>query len=98
MSRDRAHYEPVAWWFTRGRLGRDLRKEYELPTALPSKMLALIRELDGREGGQFIRGFQRADSGSTADFAISTQDLVLASERAIAELDAPAPPISGDRR
>jgi hypothetical protein len=32
MSQHSAPYEPVAWWFTRRSLGRDLREQYQLPT------------------------------------------------------------------
>jgi len=95
MSKECAHYEPVAWWFTKGRLGRGLREQYEVPTELPSKLLALIRKLDAIEGSQLFREFQGTDSSSAADSAISTQDMILALQRAIAQLDAPAPPITG---
>jgi len=91
MSRDYAHYEPVAWWFTRNRIGRDLREQYKVPAELPSELRALIGKLE-IEGCELFREFQRRDSRNTIDSAISTQDLVLASERSIAELDAPAPP------
>jgi len=92
MSRDYAHYEPVAWWFTRNRIGRDLKEQYKVPAELPSELRALIRKLDEIEGYELFREFQRTDSRNTTDSAISTQDLVLASERSIAGLDAPAPP------
>jgi len=41
-----AQFEPVAWWWTRNRIGRSLRALYEAPTELPSKLLALARTLD----------------------------------------------------
>jgi hypothetical protein len=84
MSRDSARYEPVAWWFTRNRIGRDLRGWYELPKELPSKLHVLIRKLDPIECSEI----NRADTG---DSPLSTQDVLLASARSIAELDAPAP-------
>jgi hypothetical protein len=96
MSKECARYEPVAWWFTRSRIGRGLREQYEIPTELSSNLLAVIRQLDTIEGNQLFREIQRGHHGETADSAISTHDLVFASERSIAELDAPAPPITGD--
>jgi hypothetical protein len=93
----RARFEPVAWWFTRSRIGRALRQQYDIPTELPSNLLAVFRQLDAIEGNQLFREFQRGDLGETADSAISTKDLVFASERSIAELDAPAPADPGRR-
>jgi hypothetical protein len=95
MSKECARYEPVAWWFTRSRIGRGLREQYEIPTELSSNLLAVIRQLDTIEGNQLFREIQRGHHGETADSAISTHDLVFASERSIAELDAPAPPDHG---
>jgi hypothetical protein len=95
MSKECARYEPVAWWFTRSRIGRSLRQRYELPTELPSHLLAVIRQLDAIEGNQLFREFHRQADEATDGSAISTQDLVLASERSIAQLDAPA---SADHR
>src|SRR5262249_10054818 len=48
MSDTHAQYEPVAWWFTRRRLGRELRNCYQVPEELPARLLALISELDGK--------------------------------------------------
>jgi hypothetical protein len=48
MSDTHAQYEPVAWWFTRRRLGRELRNRYQVPEELPVRLLALISELDGK--------------------------------------------------
>jgi hypothetical protein len=48
MSDTRAQYEPVAWWFTRRRLGRELRNCYQVPEELPARLLTLISELDGK--------------------------------------------------
>jgi hypothetical protein len=47
-----AQFEPVAWWWTRNRIGQDLKELYEVPTELPSKLLALVRKLDAVEGNQ----------------------------------------------
>ena len=95
MSKESARYEPAAWWFTRSRIGRGLREQYEIPTELSSNLLAVIRQLDAIEGNQLFREFHRGHHGEAADSAISTHDLVFASERSIAELDAPAPPDHG---
>ena len=48
MSDTHAQYEPVAWWFTRRRLGRELRNCYQMPEELPARLLTLISELDGK--------------------------------------------------
>jgi hypothetical protein len=48
MADRRAQYEPVAWWFTKRRLGRELRNCYQVPEALPARLLTLISELDGK--------------------------------------------------
>lgn len=85
MPNHRAQYEPVAWWFTRGRLGRSLKERYEVAPELPAKILTLVRKLDAIEGDQLLR---REDANGPS---ISVQELVSASARSIAELDAPAP-------
>ena len=46
MSRDSAHYDPLAWWWTRHEVGRDLRERYEVPKDLPPRLLTLVRKLD----------------------------------------------------
>jgi hypothetical protein len=46
MSNERARYEPVAWWFTRRRLGRGLRAYYQAPGEFPVRLLTLIKMLD----------------------------------------------------
>jgi hypothetical protein len=46
MPNDRAQYEPVAWWFTRQRLGRSLRERYEVPNELPASLLTLVASVD----------------------------------------------------
>ena len=48
MSDRHAQYEPVAWWFTRMRLGRELRNRYQVPDELPARLLTLISELDDK--------------------------------------------------
>jgi hypothetical protein len=88
MSKECARYEPVAWWFTRSRIGKELKQQYEIPTELPSNLLAVIRQLDAAEANQLFREFQRGDR---RDSSISTEDLLLASARSVAELDTPAP-------
>jgi hypothetical protein len=48
MSDRHAQYEPVAWWFTRRRLGRELRNYYQVPEEWPARLLTLVSELDGK--------------------------------------------------
>ena len=48
MSDRHAQYEPVAWWFTRRRLGRELRNCYPTLEELPTQLLTLVSELDGK--------------------------------------------------
>jgi hypothetical protein len=43
-----AHFEPVAWWYTRKKIGRGLAQHYELADDLPPRLLALISEIDGK--------------------------------------------------
>ena len=47
-----AQFEPVAWWWTRNRIGRDLRDLYEVPKELPSKLFVLVRKLDAVESNR----------------------------------------------
>jgi hypothetical protein len=47
VSKDGARYQPVAWWFTRRQLGRELRKLYQAIEELPPQLLALVRKLEG---------------------------------------------------
>ena len=42
-------YEGLTWSFVREQIGQGLRQRYELPTELPSKLLALIRKLEAIE-------------------------------------------------
>jgi hypothetical protein len=48
VSKDGARYQPVAWWFTKRRLGRELRNFYQAAEELPLELLALVRKLGGR--------------------------------------------------
>ena len=45
MATQSAQFEPVAWWWTRNQIGRDLRERYEVQE-LPPKLLSLVRKLD----------------------------------------------------
>jgi hypothetical protein len=47
VSKDSAGYQPVAWWFTKRRLGRELRNLYQAAEELPPQLLALVRKLEG---------------------------------------------------
>jgi hypothetical protein len=51
----RARLEPVAWWFTRGRIGRSLRERYQVPEELPPALLTLVKKLNTLEGNQLLR-------------------------------------------
>ena len=44
-----ARFEPVAWWWTRNQIGRDLRERYEAPEELTPKLLTLVGKLDDRD-------------------------------------------------
>lgn len=48
MSKDDASYQPVAWWFTKRKLGRELRNLYRAAEELPPQLLALVRKLESR--------------------------------------------------
>jgi len=48
MPETNAHFEPVAWWYTRKKIGRGLAQHYELANDLPPRLLALISEIDGK--------------------------------------------------
>jgi hypothetical protein len=47
VSKDGARYQPVAWWFTKRRLGQELRNLYQAIEELPPQLLALVRKLEG---------------------------------------------------
>jgi hypothetical protein len=46
MATQSAQFEPVAWWWTRNQIGRDLRERYDVPKELPPTLLTLVRKLD----------------------------------------------------
>ncbi len=46
MATQSAQFEPVAWWWTRHEIGRDLRKRYEVPKELPPKLQTLVMKVD----------------------------------------------------
>jgi hypothetical protein len=48
MSKDGAGYQPVAWWFTKKRLGRELRSLYQAVEELPVQLLALVGKLEAK--------------------------------------------------
>jgi hypothetical protein len=48
VSKDGARYQPVAWWFTKRRLGRELRNLYQAVEELPPQLLAPIGKLEGK--------------------------------------------------
>jgi hypothetical protein len=47
VSKNGARYQPVAWWFTKRQLGRELRNLYQAIEELPPQLLALARKLEG---------------------------------------------------
>jgi hypothetical protein len=59
MQNARAQYEPVAWWFTRRRIGRSLSERYQVSKELPPDLLTLVRKLDALEGNKIIELAQR---------------------------------------
>jgi hypothetical protein len=48
VSKNGARYQPVAWWFTKRRLGRELRNLYQVLEELPPQLLALVKRLEGK--------------------------------------------------
>ena len=54
-----AHFEPVAWWYTKKKIGRGLAQHYELADDLPARLLALISEIGGKP--------ETSAQGSSAD-------------------------------
>jgi hypothetical protein len=46
MPRESAQFEPVAWWWARHEIGRDLRERYQVPKELSPELLTLVRKLD----------------------------------------------------
>jgi hypothetical protein len=55
MATQCAQFEPVAWWWTRNKIGQDLKKFYEVPKELPAKLLPLVRKLDAIKSNQSPR-------------------------------------------
>lgn len=51
VSKDGAGYQPVAWWFTKRRIGRELRNLYQATEELPPQLLALVRKLGAKPDG-----------------------------------------------
>jgi hypothetical protein len=49
MATQCAQFEPVAWWWTRNQIGRDLRELYDVPKDLPPELLTLVRKWDDRD-------------------------------------------------
>jgi hypothetical protein len=49
MQKQLAQYDPLAWWWTRHEIGRDLRERYDVPKELPLKLQTLVRKLDDRD-------------------------------------------------
>ena len=65
VSKDSARYQPVAWWFTKRRLGRELRNLYQAAEELPPQLLALFRKLGGKsESTLEAKGEERGSSRS----------------------------------
>jgi len=65
MATQCAQFEPVAWWWTRNKIGRDLKELYEVPKELPPKLLALVGELATVERDQSSRSgtlFKKLDA------------------------------------
>jgi hypothetical protein len=55
MATQCAQFEPVAWWWARNQIGRDLRELYEVSKELSPKLLALVRKLDAVEDNQLSK-------------------------------------------
>jgi hypothetical protein len=51
---DGAGYHPVAWWFTRKRLGRELGNLYQTVEELPAQLLALVSKLEGKSDSSLV--------------------------------------------
>ena len=55
-----AQYGASAWVLTRESIGAELRDRYEASTELPPRLLALLRQLAGVEGGVLPKEFPTA--------------------------------------
>ena len=70
VSKDGARYQPVAWWFTKRRLGRELGNLYQAVEELPPQLLALVRKLEGEPDNSLeATGEGVARRGIGGDFA-----------------------------
>jgi len=69
VSKDGARYQPVAWWFTKRRLGRELRNLYQAVEELPPQLLALVRKLEGEPDTSLEAKGDVARRGIGGDFA-----------------------------
>jgi hypothetical protein len=49
-----AQFEPVAWWWTRNEIGRDLRQRYEIPKELPPQLQTLVLKVDAIEARELL--------------------------------------------
>lgn len=47
-----AHYEPVAWWLARERIGQGLREHYPIAQDFPAGLLALVEKLASSDSPQ----------------------------------------------
>jgi hypothetical protein len=50
-----AQYEPSAWWFTRLRIGQNLRERYPALQELPPELLALVRKFEASRANQSLK-------------------------------------------
>ena len=62
VSKNGARYQPVAWWFTKRRLGRELRNLYQAAEELPPQLLALVRKLEGKPNSSLEAKGEGCDS------------------------------------
>jgi hypothetical protein len=44
-----ANFAPVAWWWTRNRIGQALQERYPVPKELPPELLTLVGKLNDRD-------------------------------------------------
>jgi hypothetical protein len=63
MPKNRPQYEPVAWWFTKRRLGRELKNCLVVSEEVPAQLVTLISDLDGKPEVSFAADVV----GATAD-------------------------------
>jgi hypothetical protein len=67
MLKNHPQYAGIAWWFTRNKIGRELREHYEAPAELPASLLALMRKLDALEGNHLLREWNKDPITETCD-------------------------------